>query len=72
MYTNHHILISRKDYGELGILRAYYPNVPILALSATCPPRVLNSVLDTLQMKSIIQRTFFSVIIQMILMRMMY
>ncbi|KAF8330962.1 P-loop containing nucleoside triphosphate hydrolase protein, partial [Amanita rubescens] len=45
----------RKDYGQLGILRTCYPNVPILALSATCPPRVLNDVLHTLNMKSIIE-----------------
>ncbi|EGO29247.1 hypothetical protein SERLADRAFT_445074 [Serpula lacrymans var. lacrymans S7.9] len=41
----------RPDYKELRKLRQYFPDVPILALSATCPPKVLNDILKILQMK---------------------
>ncbi|KAK2459937.1 hypothetical protein APHAL10511_008066 [Amanita phalloides] len=44
----------RKDYSELRALRTYYPEVPILALSATCPPRVVDDVLETLQLRGIV------------------
>ncbi|PIL28261.1 transporter [Ganoderma sinense ZZ0214-1] len=40
----------RPDYQKLNVLRQLYPKVPILALSATCPPAVLKDVLDTLRM----------------------
>ncbi|KAI1789477.1 ATP-dependent DNA helicase [Ganoderma leucocontextum] len=40
----------RPDYQKLNVLRQLYPKVPILALSATCPPGVLKDVLDTLRM----------------------
>lgn len=38
----------RPDYKDLGKLRTVFPNVPILALSATCPPRVLEDISRTL------------------------
>ncbi|KAI0784090.1 P-loop containing nucleoside triphosphate hydrolase protein [Abortiporus biennis] len=44
----------RPDYKKLSALRTMFPNVPILALSATCPPKVLTSVLDILQLKAIV------------------
>ncbi|PIA18415.1 ATP-dependent DNA helicase, partial [Coemansia reversa NRRL 1564] len=34
----------RPDYKKLGMLKYMFPKVPVLALSATCPPRVLESV----------------------------
>ncbi|KAI9479035.1 P-loop containing nucleoside triphosphate hydrolase protein [Coemansia mojavensis] len=34
----------RPDYKKLGMLKYMFPEVPLLALSATCPPRVLESV----------------------------
>ncbi|KAI9500716.1 P-loop containing nucleoside triphosphate hydrolase protein, partial [Coemansia spiralis] len=34
----------RPDYSKLGILKYMFPEVPVIALSATCPPRVLDSV----------------------------
>ncbi|KAI8971288.1 ATP-dependent DNA helicase [Trametes punicea] len=40
----------RPDYQKLSILRQLFPNVPILALSATCPPVVLRDLLRTLRM----------------------
>ena len=42
--------IPSPDYQKLNVLRQLYPKVPILALSATCPPAVLKDVLDTLRM----------------------
>ncbi|KAG9311882.1 ATP-dependent DNA helicase [Chiua virens] len=41
----------RPDYKKLGVLRQFFPHVPILALSATCPPRVLQDILKILHMK---------------------
>lgn len=39
---------SRPDYKALGKLRRVFPKVPILALSATCPPKVLQDLSNTL------------------------
>ncbi|KAJ8517624.1 hypothetical protein ONZ45_g5209 [Pleurotus djamor] len=44
----------RPDYRNLHVLRQMYPRVPIMALSATCPPRVLEDVLKILKMKPIV------------------
>ncbi|KAJ7099603.1 ATP-dependent DNA helicase, partial [Mycena crocata] len=43
----------RPDYQKLHILRQNFPRVPIMALSATCPPKVLEDLLRTLGMKAI-------------------
>ncbi|KAF9008323.1 P-loop containing nucleoside triphosphate hydrolase protein [Cyathus striatus] len=40
----------RPDYQKLSKLRSLYPKVPILALSATCPPAVMKDLLKTLRM----------------------
>lgn len=42
--------LTRPDYQRLSSLRQLFPTVPILALSATCPPIVLRDLLKTLQM----------------------
>ncbi|EPQ53743.1 ATP-dependent DNA helicase [Gloeophyllum trabeum ATCC 11539] len=44
----------RPDYQQLAILRQLFPSVPILALSATCPPKVLEDLLKTLRMKAVV------------------
>ncbi|KAL4258185.1 ATP-dependent DNA helicase [Pleurotus pulmonarius] len=44
----------RPDYRSLHVLKQMYPRVPIMALSATCPPRVLEDVLKILKMKPIV------------------
>ena len=31
---------NRPDYKKLSVLKQFFPYVPILALSATCPPKV--------------------------------
>jgi ATP-dependent DNA helicase Q1 len=36
------------------MLRQFFPHVPILALSATCPPRVLQDILKILKMKPVV------------------
>lgn len=41
----------RPDYKELHILRKILPTVPIMALSATCGPQVLNDLIKILGMK---------------------
>lgn len=41
---------SSPDYKELSKLRLLYPNVPILALSATCPPDVLRDLISILRL----------------------
>ncbi|KAJ7593356.1 P-loop containing nucleoside triphosphate hydrolase protein [Mycena floridula] len=42
----------RPDYGKLGTLRQLFPNVPITAVSATCPPHVLSDLIKTLRLKA--------------------
>ncbi|KAJ6604511.1 ATP-dependent DNA helicase [Mycena vulgaris] len=44
----------RPDYQKLHILRQNFPRVPIMALSATCPPKVLEDLLRTLGMKPVV------------------
>ncbi|KAI0052061.1 ATP-dependent DNA helicase [Auriscalpium vulgare] len=43
----------RKDYKELSRLRQQFPQIPILALSATCPQKVLGDLLQILGLKPI-------------------
>lgn len=43
------ILICRPDYKRLGEFRKKYPNIPIMALTATATPRVRQDVLHQLQ-----------------------
>ncbi|KAH9983807.1 P-loop containing nucleoside triphosphate hydrolase protein [Russula compacta] len=40
----------RPDYQQLTNLRGFYPHVPILALSATCPPDVLRDLIAILRL----------------------
>ena len=49
-YTVSALLLTafRPDYAKLGQLRRVFPEVPILALSATCPPKVLQNLSNTL------------------------
>ncbi|KAH0834694.1 P-loop containing nucleoside triphosphate hydrolase protein [Lanmaoa asiatica] len=42
------------DYKKLGVLRQFFPHVPILALSATCPPKILQDILKILHMKPVV------------------
>ncbi len=42
----------RPDYGKLKMLREWKPNVPILALTASATPTVLEDIITTLGMKS--------------------
>ncbi|KZT54726.1 ATP-dependent DNA helicase [Calocera cornea HHB12733] len=44
----------RPDYKKLSILRQLFPTVPILALSATCPPSVLKDLLKILKMRPVV------------------
>ena len=50
-------VIRRPDYKKLSILRQLFPRVPILALSATCPPKVLKDLVFTLRLKPIVSGT---------------
>ena len=47
------LMLNRPDYRKLSMLPNLYPKVPILALSATCPPPVLKDVLKVLHLKPI-------------------
>lgn len=40
----------RPDYKKLSILKTLFPDVPIVALTATCPPRVLDDLLKILKL----------------------
>ncbi|KZT18931.1 ATP-dependent DNA helicase [Neolentinus lepideus HHB14362 ss-1] len=44
----------RPDYQKLSLLRQLFPTVPILALSATCPPKVLGDLLKTLKLQAVV------------------
>ncbi|KAF8520930.1 ATP-dependent DNA helicase [Hysterangium stoloniferum] len=44
----------RPDYKKLSLLRTLFPRVPILALSATCPPAVLNDLLHVLRLRAVV------------------
>lgn len=45
----------RPDYKKLSALRQFFPHVPLLALSATCPPKVLQDILKILHMKPVVE-----------------
>ncbi|KAI0366052.1 ATP-dependent DNA helicase [Pilatotrama ljubarskyi] len=47
----------RPDYQKLSMLRQVFPKVPILALSATCPPAVLRDLLKTLRLPAPVSGT---------------
>lgn len=42
----------RPDYKRLGEFRGKYPNVPIMALTATATPRVREDILTQLKISS--------------------
>ncbi|XP_065060010.1 recQ-like DNA helicase BLM isoform X2 [Rhopilema esculentum] len=42
----------RKDYKKLHLLRDHYPNVPVMALTATATPRVQKDVLNQLRLRN--------------------
>ena len=42
----------RPDYKRLSVLRDKFPNVPLMALTATATPRVRRDILHQLNMKS--------------------
>jgi ATP-dependent DNA helicase Q1 len=44
----------RKDYKHLHIFKQYFPHTPIMALSATCPPIVLNDLIKILKLKAVV------------------
>lgn len=42
----------RPDYTKLGVLRTNYPNVPVMALTATATPRVRADIVQQLHLKN--------------------
>lgn len=48
----------RPDYRKLGKLRSLFPNVPIMALTATAPPKVRDDILEQLGMDKATSRVF--------------
>ncbi|TFK39324.1 P-loop containing nucleoside triphosphate hydrolase protein [Crucibulum laeve] len=44
----------RPDYQKLHRLRQLFPNVPVMALSATCPPAVLQDIIKTLGLRAVV------------------
>lgn len=42
----------RPDYLKLSHLRSQFPHVPIIALTATATPKVLNDIIDVLKLKN--------------------
>lgn len=51
------LAVRSPDYKKLSILRQLFPRVPILALSATCPPKVLKDLVLTLRLKAVVDGT---------------
>ncbi|KZT35847.1 ATP-dependent DNA helicase [Sistotremastrum suecicum HHB10207 ss-3] len=45
----------REDYTRLGIIREQFPTIPIMALSATCSPKVCDDILQSLHLASLTQ-----------------
>lgn len=45
----------RKSYRQLGIVRENFPGIPIMALTATATPPVLDDIFDTLQLEQACQ-----------------
>jgi len=43
----------RPDYKKLGILKQLFPNVPLLCLSATCPPSLVASCFQILGLRDV-------------------
>lgn len=41
----------RKDFKDLSVLKAFFPNVPMLALTATAPPHLLRDLKQSLRLK---------------------
>lgn len=41
----------RPDYKKLGMLKIVFQNIPIMALTATCSPSVMDSVMEILHLK---------------------
>lgn len=48
----------RPDYRKLGKLRDLFPTVPIMALTATAPPKVRDDILDQLRMNKDLAKVF--------------
>lgn len=48
----------RPDYRKLGKLRDLYPEVPIMALTATAPPQVRDDIYNQLKMNKLEGKTF--------------
>ena len=42
----------RKDFKDLSVLKAFFPTVPTLALTATAPPHLLKDLKQSLRLKS--------------------
>lgn len=43
----------RPDYAKLSLLRRLFPKVPIMCLTATCGPKVLNEILEIIDLEPI-------------------
>ena len=56
--SEQHYLISlrgdnfRKDYKDLSTIKAFFPNVPFIALTATAPPHMLKRLKESLSLAS--------------------
>ena len=56
--SERHYLISlrgdnfRKDYKDLSTIKAFFPNVPFVALTATAPPHMLKRLKESLSLAS--------------------
>ncbi|TDQ14997.1 ATP-dependent DNA helicase RecQ [Algoriphagus boseongensis] len=50
----------RPSYLEIALIRAHHPDVPVLALTATATPKVIEDILEKLEMKapSVFQQSF--------------
>ena len=51
IFSLFHVGVKVLDYMELGAIRSFFPHVPVLALTATAPPKTISLLKEILLME---------------------